>query len=73
MAKRLYRSEKDKIIAGVCGGMGEYFDTDPIWFRLLAVLLVLSGGSGIIIYIIAWIIIPEKPRGKHGKGKISKK
>ncbi len=58
--KRLYRSKKDRVIAGVCGGIGEYFNTDPTLIRLLWVIFVLAGGSGILAYIIAWIIIPEK-------------
>jgi phage shock protein C len=61
MAKKLYRSLKDRKIAGVCGGIGEYFDTDPTLIRLLAVALVLAGGSGILGYILAWIIVPEAP------------
>jgi phage shock protein C len=59
--KRLYRSRTERIIAGVCGGIGEYFEVDPTLIRLLWVIFVLLGGSGIIGYIIAWIIIPEEP------------
>ena len=58
--KRLYRSKKERIIAGVCGGIGEYLGIDPTIVRILWVLLGLMGGSGIIAYIIAWIIIPEE-------------
>ena len=58
--KRLYRSRNERIIAGVCGGFGEYFNIDPTIIRLIWVLLAFSG-AGIIAYIIAWIIIPEKP------------
>ena len=58
--KRLYRSKKNKIIAGVCAGIGEYFEVDPVLIRLLWVIFVLMGGSGILAYIIAWIIIPEE-------------
>ncbi len=61
MAKKIYRSVADRKIAGVCGGLGEYFDVDPTIVRLLAVTLVLAGGSGILGYILAWIIIPEPP------------
>ena len=49
------------MIAGVCGGIAEYFDIDPTLVRLLGVILVFSGGAGIIAYIIGWIIIPENP------------
>jgi phage shock protein PspC (stress-responsive transcriptional regulator) len=58
--KRLLRSKKNKMIAGVCGGIGEYFGVDPTVIRLLWVLFTLfSAGAGILAYIIAWIIIPE--------------
>ena len=56
--KKLYRSQKDTKIAGVCGGIAEYFNVDSNIIRLLAVLTVFFGGGGIIVYIIAWIIIP---------------
>ncbi len=59
--KKLYRSRKDSKIAGVCGGIAEYFDVDPTIVRLLAVLTIFFGGGGIIAYIIAWIIIPLEP------------
>lgn len=60
MAKRIYRSAKDRMLGGVCGGIGEYFDVDPTIIRLIAVVFALSG-AGILAYIIAWIIIPEQP------------
>jgi len=59
--KRLYRSKKDKIIGGVCGGIAEYFNIDPVIVRVIAVVLAFMGGSGILAYIIAWIIIPQNP------------
>jgi phage shock protein C len=58
LTKRLYRSRKDKILGGVCGGMGKYFQVDPVFCRLLWVLALFLGGAGILVYIIAWIIIP---------------
>ena len=61
MPKRLYRSRKDSVISGVCGGLGEHFDVDPVVFRLVMVLLVLVKGVGILAYIIAWIVIPQRP------------
>lgn len=61
--KRLYRSRRQRIIGGVCGGIAEYFDVDAVLVRVLAVLLALMGGPGIVAYIIAWIIIPEEPVG----------
>ncbi|MFC1741688.1 PspC domain-containing protein [Nanoarchaeota archaeon] len=60
--KRLYRSKKDKIIAGVCGGIAEHFNVDPIWIRLAAVLLIFANGLGLVLYILAWILIPQNPR-----------
>jgi len=59
--KRVYRSKKSKMLAGVCGGIAEYFDMDPVLVRLLFVLLALMGFAGIILYLVAWLIIPENP------------
>jgi phage shock protein C len=59
--KKLYRSRKDTKIAGVCGGIAEYFNVDSNIIRLLAILTIFFGGGGIIAYIIAWIIIPLEP------------
>jgi len=59
--KKLYRSSKDRYIAGVCGGIAEYFNVDPTLVRLAVGLLSLASvGTGIVAYIIAAIIIPEK-------------
>ncbi len=58
--KRLYRSRKNRMLCGVCGGVAEYFNIDPTLIRLLFVLFGLSG-SGILAYIIAAIIIPDSP------------
>ncbi len=59
--KRLYRSVHDRVLGGVAGGMAEYFDIDPVLVRLVFVLLLLmSGFTFIVVYLIAWIIIPEK-------------
>lgn len=55
--KRLYRSKNDRIISGICGGMGIYFDIDPVIFRILFVLLALSG-VGVLLYIILIFVIP---------------
>jgi phage shock protein C len=59
--RRLYRSKVDKIIAGVCGGIAEYYNIDPVWVRLAAVLLLFADGAGILVYIIAWVLIPQNP------------
>ncbi|MBN1617780.1 PspC domain-containing protein [Candidatus Dojkabacteria bacterium] len=58
--QRIYRSETNKVIAGVCGGLGEFFNIDPVIIRLIFVLMVLFGGSGMLIYLIMWIIVPLK-------------
>ena len=58
--KRLYRSKKNRVLGGVCAGIGEYFNVDPVLIRLIWVIITLMGGAGILAYIIAWIIIPEK-------------
>lgn len=60
--KRLYRSRKERILGGVCGGIAEYLETDPTIVRLIAVLLILLAGSAIVAYLIAWIVVPEKPK-----------
>ena len=57
--KRLYRSKENKKIAGICTGIGDYFDIDPIIIRLLFLVALFLGG-GLIVYILAWIIIPYK-------------
>ena len=59
--KKLYRSRKNRFIAGVCGGLGEFFDIDPTWIRLLFVLFLFLGGSALLIYIVMWLIVPEAP------------
>jgi len=60
MAKnKLYRSESDKMIAGVCGGIAEVYDIDPTLIRLVTVALIFSGLSP-IFYILAWLIIPHE-------------
>ena len=61
MQKRLYKSNRNKMIDGVCGGIAEYFDTDPTLIRLAVVVLTCIGFSGILAYIIAAIIIPRNP------------
>lgn len=59
MEKKLYKSNVNKMIAGVCGGIAEYFNMDPTIIRLFWVLFCALGGSGFIAYIIAAIIIPQ--------------
>jgi len=60
MGKKLYRSETDKMIGGVCGGIAEYFDIDSTIVRLIFALIVISGGTGLVLYVILWIVVPTK-------------
>lgn len=61
MVKILYLGN-EKIVAGICSGIGQYFSVDPVFVRLIwVVLTIMSFGTGIIAYLFAWIIIPEKP------------
>lgn len=59
--KKLYRSRSDEMIAGVCGGLADYFEIDPTIIRLLFVLLLFAGTGGFWIYIILWIVMPLQP------------
>lgn len=59
--QRLYRSQQDRMIAGVCGGLARYFDMDAALVRLIAVLLFLFAGLSVWIYPILWIVVPEEP------------
>ncbi|MCR4399306.1 MAG: PspC domain-containing protein [Syntrophomonadaceae bacterium] len=59
--KRLYRSRKERMIAGVCGGLAEYFDVDVVLVRLVWAVAFLAGGVGLLAYLLAWIVIPEEP------------
>lgn len=56
--KKLYRSRRNKMIAGVCGGLAEYFNIDASWMRLCFVLFFILGGSALLVYIIMWLIVP---------------
>lgn len=57
---RLYRTVQGRVVGGVAGGLADYFGMDPTIVRLIFVLLVIFGGSGVLLYIILWIILPEK-------------
>jgi phage shock protein PspC (stress-responsive transcriptional regulator) len=58
--KKLTRSKNNAFIAGVCAGLGEFFNLDPTLVRIIFVLFTLLGGSGVLLYIILWLIIPSK-------------
>jgi phage shock protein PspC (stress-responsive transcriptional regulator) len=59
--KTLFRSRTDSVISGVSGGLGKYFDIDPVIFRILFVVLTFLAAGGLIAYIILWIVMPEEP------------
>ncbi|RME22728.1 MAG: PspC domain-containing protein [Candidatus Zixiibacteriota bacterium] len=61
MDRKLYRSNTDKMLAGVCGGLAKYFDIDPTIVRLAFVFVTLMGGSGILAYLVCWVVIPRDP------------
>lgn len=62
--KKLYKSDKNKVFAGIIGGIGEYFDIDPVILRIIWIILVVFTGfaPGIIVYLIAIFIVPKKPK-----------
>jgi phage shock protein C len=64
--KRLYRSTEERMFAGVCGGIAEYLDVDPTLVRLFFVALtLLSGGQGLLIYIVLMLVVPEQPKERQ--------
>ncbi len=61
--KRLYRSRRDKVLAGICGGMGDYTGIDPVIWRIIFIILMLPGGvPGTLLYALMWVIIPKEPK-----------
>ncbi|MFC7549575.1 PspC domain-containing protein [Plantactinospora sp. GCM10030261] len=65
--RSLRRSRTDRLIGGVCGGLGRYLGIDPLLVRVTAVALVLSGGTGLLAYVIGWILIPEAGPGSEAQ------
>ena len=59
--KRLYRSRRERLIAGVCAGIADYFDTDPTWIRILFLVLLIAAGFTLLVYLILWLIVPLEP------------
>lgn len=70
MDKRLYRSRKDCTIGGVCGGLGDYFNIDPVFIRIVMVLSIFADGVGILAYLIGWIVIPRAPYEGETTGEL---
>jgi phage shock protein C len=58
--RKLYRSKTNRQLAGVCGGLAEYFNLDATLIRVLFVVLAVLGGSGVVLYIALWIIVPRE-------------
>jgi phage shock protein C len=58
--KRLFRSKKDRVFGGVCGGIGKFIGVDPVIIRLIWAFLLVFGGVGLILYLFSWIIIPNE-------------
>lgn len=61
MQKKLYKSRKDRKLSGVCGGLGQYFNVDSTLIRLIWILFVFFGGTGILAYLVCALIIPDEP------------
>jgi phage shock protein C len=61
--RRLTRSRTDRVIAGVCGGIGHYFGVDPVLVRIAFVILTVLGGSGLLAYLVGWVLMPEAVEG----------
>ena len=74
VTKKLYRSEEDKVLAGLLGGMGDYFDIDPTILRLAYVLIVFLTGivPGLVVYFIAVIVVPKQSKAKKLPKEVSK-
>jgi phage shock protein C len=60
--RKLYRSRSDRKLAGVCGGLAQYFNLDATLIRVLFVVLAVLGGSGLLLYLAMWIIVPNEPQ-----------
>lgn len=58
---RLYRSRRERKIAGVCGGLAEFFKIDPVWMRILFLVLLFLGGSTLLVYLVMWFVVPLEP------------
>jgi phage shock protein C len=61
-ARKLYRRRGDRMLAGVCGGLADYFRVDVTLIRVIFVVLAVMGGAGLVIYLAMWLLVPEEPR-----------
>jgi phage shock protein PspC (stress-responsive transcriptional regulator) len=72
--RRVLRSRSDRVVAGVCGGLGRYTGVDPVVFRIVLAVAALAGGAGVVAYAVAWLVIPEEtvdgsPPARSGPGR----
>ena len=61
--RKLYRSQTNRKLAGVCGGLAQYFNLDATLIRVLFIVLAVLGAAGLVIYLAMWIIVPNEPQG----------
>jgi phage shock protein C len=66
MERRLYRSKSDRMLGGVCGGLGDYLGIDPTFIRIFFFIIVFGGGAGFWIYVLLWFLIPEEGDAQSG-------
>ena len=69
MQKRLQRSRTERMIGGVCGGLGAYLDMDPTVVRLVFAVVTVFGGAGVLLYLILWVIMPLEPPLPYSPGR----
>lgn len=62
--KKLYRSRSNRMIAGVCAGLGDYFHLDPTWVRIIFAILLVAAGATFVVYLLLWLIVPLEPESQ---------
>jgi phage shock protein C len=66
--RKLYRSQTDRKVAGVCGGLADYFNVDPTLIRVLFIVLAVCGGAGLVLYLAMWIVVPDASKASSQTG-----
>jgi phage shock protein C len=66
--RKLYRSQTNRMVAGVCGGLAEYFNVDATLIRILFVVLTVFGGAGLVLYLAMWILVPDVSKAPPSTG-----
>jgi phage shock protein C len=69
--KQIHRSREDRIVSGLCGGLGRYANVDPVIVRILFVVLTLFGGSGVLLYLVGWVAIPDEGQSVAPIGRLA--